>query len=82
MASICKAVATRCIKIACFEGEWFGYTSVSCIDEEDYQNDDGHSSYKEGDDDDDEEDYHNGDRDLYREGDDDDDGGYDYAPAA
>jgi hypothetical protein len=53
MASICKAVATRCIKIACFEGEWFGYTSVSCIDEEDYQNDDGHSSYKEGDDDDD-----------------------------
>jgi hypothetical protein len=52
MASISMAVAPRCIGIACGEGEWFGYTSVSCIDEEDYHNGDG-DSYREGDDDDD-----------------------------
>ncbi|GAU21267.1 hypothetical protein TSUD_286770 [Trifolium subterraneum] len=47
------AVAPRCIKNACGEGEaeFFSYTSVSCI-EEDYQNEDRHS-YREGDDDDD-----------------------------
>ncbi|MCI91140.1 hypothetical protein A2U01_0112434, partial [Trifolium medium] len=40
------------INIPCVEGEWFGYTSVSSIDEEDYLNGDG-DLYREGDDDDD-----------------------------
>ncbi|PNX90516.1 hypothetical protein L195_g046640 [Trifolium pratense] len=52
MASISIAVVPRCIKNACSEGEWFGYTSVSCIEEEDYYNGNG-DSYREGDDDDD-----------------------------
>ncbi|MCI21572.1 hypothetical protein A2U01_0042740 [Trifolium medium] len=52
MASISIAVAPMCIKNACSEGEWFGYTSVSCIEEEDYYNGNG-DSYREGDDDDD-----------------------------
>ncbi|GAU21254.1 hypothetical protein TSUD_286640 [Trifolium subterraneum] len=51
MASIISlAVAPTCIKNACVEGEWFGYTSVSCFEE--YHNGDG-NSYREGDDDDD-----------------------------
>jgi len=42
-----------CKQNACAEGDgdWFGYTSVSCIIE-DYRNGD-RDSYKEGDDDDD-----------------------------
>ena len=42
-----------CRQNACAEGDgdWFGYTYVSCI-EEDYRNGD-RDSYKEGDDDDD-----------------------------
>ncbi|MCH79511.1 hypothetical protein A2U01_0000261 [Trifolium medium] len=52
MASISMAIAPRWIKNACGEGEWFGYTSVSCIEEEDYYNCNG-DSYREGDDDDD-----------------------------
>ena len=43
-------VATRCIKNACGEGEWFG--DISCIGEEDYPNRVG-DSYREGDDDED-----------------------------
>ncbi|GAU21260.1 hypothetical protein TSUD_286700 [Trifolium subterraneum] len=52
MTSISIAVAPRCIKNTCGEGEWFCYTSVSCIEEENYHNRDG-DSYMEGDDDDD-----------------------------
>ncbi|MCH88822.1 hypothetical protein A2U01_0009715, partial [Trifolium medium] len=51
MASISIAVAPRCIKNACSEGEWFGYTFVSYI-KEDYHDGDV-DSYREGDDDDD-----------------------------
>jgi hypothetical protein len=50
MESIFMCVATRCIKNACGEGEWFG--DISCIGEEDYSNRVG-DSYREGDDDDD-----------------------------
>ncbi|PNY01106.1 hypothetical protein L195_g024394 [Trifolium pratense] len=53
MTSISMAFASRCIKIACVEGEWFGYISVSSIDEEDYHNIGRRDSYMEGDDDDD-----------------------------
>jgi hypothetical protein len=52
MASISMVVGLRCIKNACGDGEWFGYTSVSCIEEEDYHNGNGYSC-REGDDDDD-----------------------------
>jgi hypothetical protein len=46
------AIATRRIKNGCVtEGEWFGYISEACI-EEDYHNGD-EDSYREGDDDDD-----------------------------
>ncbi|MCI64377.1 hypothetical protein A2U01_0085635, partial [Trifolium medium] len=52
MAYISIDVAPRCIRNECSEGECFGYTSVSCIEEEDYHN--GYEdSYREGDDDDD-----------------------------
>ncbi|CAJ2666088.1 unnamed protein product [Trifolium pratense] len=51
MASISMAIATRCIKNASGEGEWFGYASVSCIEE--YYHIGGRDSYREGDDDDD-----------------------------
>jgi len=46
-------IALKCKQHAYGEGEvdWFGYTSISCI-EEDYRNGD-RDSYKEGDDDDD-----------------------------
>lgn len=46
------AVALSCIKKFRGEGEWFAYTSVACIQEEDYHNGNG-DSYREGDDDDD-----------------------------
>jgi hypothetical protein len=45
MASISMVVGLKCIKNMCGDGEWFGYTSVSCNENGD--------SYKEGDDDDD-----------------------------
>ncbi|AES66979.1 hypothetical protein MtrunA17_Chr2g0320141 [Medicago truncatula] len=53
MASIFTVIAPLCKQNACGEGngDWFGYTSVSCI-VEDYRNGD-QDSYKEGDDDDD-----------------------------
>jgi hypothetical protein len=52
MTSISMAIATRRIKNGCVtEGEWFGYISEACI-EEDYHNGD-EDSYREGDDDDD-----------------------------
>jgi len=53
MASISMVISLNCKQHACGEGEvdGFGYTSVSCI-EEDYRNGD-RDSYKEGDDDDD-----------------------------
>jgi hypothetical protein len=51
MASILMVIALKCKQHAYGEGNWFGYTSVSCI-EEDYRNGD-RDSYKEGDDDDD-----------------------------
>ncbi|PNX83433.1 hypothetical protein L195_g043479 [Trifolium pratense] len=52
MAFLPIAVAPRCIKNACSEGEWFGYKSISCFEEENYHNGDG-DLYREGDDDDD-----------------------------
>jgi hypothetical protein len=52
MASISMVVGPRCTKNACGDGEWFGYTSVFCIEEEDYHNGD-RGLYREGDDDDD-----------------------------
>ncbi|KEH38864.1 hypothetical protein MtrunA17_Chr2g0320201 [Medicago truncatula] len=51
MASISMVIALNCKQHAYGEGNWFDYTSVSCI-EEDYHNGD-RDSYQEGDDDDD-----------------------------
>jgi len=53
MASISMAITPKCNQHAYGEGvvDWFGYTCVSCI-EEDYHNED-RDSYPEGDDDDD-----------------------------
>jgi hypothetical protein len=53
MASISMAITPKCKQHGYGEGngDWFGYTYVSCI-EEDYRNGD-RDSYKEGDDDDD-----------------------------
>ncbi|KEH38863.1 hypothetical protein MTR_2g084210 [Medicago truncatula] len=53
MVFISMVIALNCKQHAYGEGEvdWFGCTSVSCI-EEDYHNTD-HDSYWEGDDDDD-----------------------------
>jgi hypothetical protein len=53
MASVSMVVGTRCIKNACGgDGDCFSYTSVFCIEEEDYHNGD-RDLYREGDDDDD-----------------------------
>jgi hypothetical protein len=53
MKSFFTVIAPMCRQNACAEGDgdWFGYTYVSCIIE-DYRNGD-RDSYKEGDDDDD-----------------------------
>lgn len=54
MASI--SIPTRSIKNACGEGEWFGFASVSCNDE-DYHTGDVDSNRKGDDDDDGDYDY-------------------------
>ncbi|RHN75348.1 hypothetical protein MtrunA17_Chr2g0320191 [Medicago truncatula] len=54
MASILMVIALKCKQHVYGEGNWFDYTSVSCI-EEDYRNGD-RDSCKEGDDDDDDDD--------------------------
>jgi len=51
MASISIVIATSSIKNPCGEGEWFGYASVDCTEEDCHSGD--VDSCREGDDDDD-----------------------------